>query len=53
VGAQKLQIPDLHRVLPADFSDDARHRLGCPERSSADAGLSMSTPSSAVAKRLE
>jgi hypothetical protein len=39
----------LRRTLPATRGTG----LGWPERSSAVPGLSMSTPSSAVAKRLE
>jgi len=51
--AQELEVADLDGVPAADLSDDARHGVGVAERSSAVPGLSMSTPSSAVAKRLE
>jgi len=44
---KKLQILDLYRVLPANLSDDARHRIGVSRAVERVPGLSMSTPSSA------
>jgi len=53
IGAQELRIAHLDRMLAPDRPTNARTMAKPPVRFGVLPGLSMSTPSSAVAKRLE
>ena len=54
VAAQELHVAHLDRVAAAHLADDARqHGVDSPARVFTIAGVSISTPSSAVAKRFE
>ena len=53
VASQERHVADLDRLAAPDLADDARHLDGASRAVGDGAGVSLSMPSSAVAKRLE